>query len=132
MDWSKRIGIYPKESWEIMENNDFEINEKKMLESMANAQELFEKALKLDNENLRKRIESLLKISDKFQENPKKRIVKKLVKRSGVPFEIFAVVLSFMSKIFREVLELNDNELRESIELLVEQGKVSRDFLFGV
>ena len=114
-----------------MENNDSEFNEKKMLESMVNAQEYLEKALEYDNKKLRKKIEVMSKVLDKFQENPRKRAYKKLAKKNGMPFEMFNVGLILTGNMFREALEFDDNELREFIELFVEQAKINRNFFSG-
>ena len=115
-----------------MENNDLETNEKKMLKSMVNAQEYMEKALECDNEKLRKKIEFVSKVLDKFAQNPKKKVYKKLAKKSGMPFEMFIAGLSTSSIMLKEALDnFDDKELREFIELYIEQSKISRAFFFG-
>lgn len=113
-----------------MENNDFD--EKKMLESITNAEKIFEKALEYDDKKLRKKIEFFSKILDKLQEKPRKRILKKLAKKSGLPFEVFLMGISTTNILFKEALDnFDDNELREFIELYIKSGKEARAFLFG-
>lgn len=115
-----------------MENNDSEIDEKKMLESIGNAQEYLEKALELDNEKLRKRIEYLTEGMDKFQQNYKKRAYRKIAKKVGMPIETLIAMILPTNNMFKNALDnFDDNELREFTELFIEQSKISRDFLFG-
>lgn len=112
-----------------MENNDLKINKKKTFELMMNAQEHFEKCLKYDNKKLRKEIEFVSKILNKFQQNPRKRAYKKLAKKSGIPFELFLGGLNMSSILFKKALDFDDDELREFIELFIEQAKINRVFL---
>lgn len=115
-----------------MANNDSEIDEKKMLKSIINFQELFEKALKCDNEKLRKEIEVILKVLDKFQENYKKRAYRKIAKKSGMTIEMLIAGISTFSIMFRTALDdFDDKDLRKFTELYVEQAKISREFFFG-
>lgn len=115
----------------IMANKDMEINGKKMLESMESAQEYLEKALECDNEKLRKKIEILTEGMDKFQQNYKKRAYRKIAKKSGMPIEMIIAMILPISIMFREALDFDDNELREFIELYIENEKISKDFFFG-
>ena len=100
-----------------MENNNF--NGKKMLEAMGNAQEYFEKALECDNEKLRKEIEVISKVLDKFQENPKKRAYKKIAKKSGMPIEMLIAIILPINNMFKNALDLNDNELRVNLDIFI-------------
>ena len=104
-----------------MANNDF--NGEKMLETMANAQEYLEKALLYHDNELRKEIEVISKVIDKFQENPKKRVYRKIAKKSGMPFEMLIAIILPISNWFKNALDLNDKELRESIELFKKMEK---------
>ena len=118
-----------------MENNDSEINVEKMLESMVNAHEYMEKALECDNEGLRKRIELVSKVLNQFIENPNKRfykrLYKKMAKKLGMSLEMLITILTPTSIMFKEALSnFDNNELREFIELFVEQSKINRMF-FG-
>ena len=114
-----------------MDDNDFEINGEKMLKSMANAEKYLEKALELDNEGLRKKIEVMSKIFNKFIEKPNKKMFKKLAKKIGLPLEMFLIGLSTSSILFKEALDFDDNELREFIKLYIKSGKEGITFLFG-
>lgn len=114
-----------------MENNDFEFNEKRMFKSMTNAEEYLEEALECDNEGLRKKIEVMSKGMDKFQENSKKKIYRKIAKKSGIPFEVLKAMVLPISLLFKEALEFDDNGLREFIETYIEHGKIAKMFFFG-
>jgi acyl-CoA synthetase (NDP forming) len=66
---------------------------------------------------------------DKFIENSKKRAYKNIAKKVGMPFEMLIALIKPASIMFKEALDnFNDNELREFIELYIEQTKISKDF----
>ncbi len=109
-----------------MENNDSEI-----FKSIVDAQEYLEKALKCDNKTLRKKIEYISKGLDKFLEKPRKRLRRKMAKESGITFEMFNAGISTAGFLFKRALSFDDNELREFIELYIEQSKIVKGLFFG-
>ncbi|MBA7531395.1 hypothetical protein ES705_23607 [subsurface metagenome] len=112
-----------------MANNDFD--EKRLLKATANAQEYLEEALECDNEGLRKKIELVSEVLDKFQEISGKRIYRKVVKKSGLSLEMFNAMLLPISNMYKNALDFDDNKLRKFIELYIESGKEARASFFG-
>lgn len=110
-----------------MENKGFD--GEGTLKSMEVVQELLEKALEEDNEKLREIMEALSKELGKAQKKAGKRTYKKIAKKTGLPSEILSMGVSAFITMIREAIdEFDDNDLREFVELFIEQAKESKDF----